>query len=254
MKNFGILLLVLMQPLLSQAAPELKGNPDELSAYLLQDKKTLTITGHGEEKVEADNAVVSLVVKTKANKLHAALEKNRAIRTELKQKLEKAGITAARIQTSKFSSTPSYGWFGDKPTNYDVSNEVKITIGKEEELSLLAEIVDTKEEVYFGNTSIKYSKKSDAKAHALEKSLSDVLAVKAQYEKALGIKLVAIGISEQAVAQDNMSQQRQPSALRKQSVSSNASAPLSYESGQDDSGGFGELVYRAHTTVVYLVK
>lgn len=248
-----LLLFVLFISAGAPQATELKGTPEELGNYLLNDKKLVTITGRAEERVEADNAIVALNVKTKDSKLHVALQKNRAIRAELKKKLEAAGIAPNQIQVAKYSSTPSYGWFGDKPKSYDVNNEVKITISKEDELAVIAEFVDSKDEVYFGNTSIKFTKKKEAKARALEKSLEDVLAKKAQYEKQLGFKLVAVGLSEQTVEENQNLRQRNQQVSKVANYSSSAPAGM-LEMELDEAGGFGELYFRAQTTVTFAAK
>lgn len=256
-------LLLMSLTSLTMALPELKGNPQELQQYLLTGNKTVTLTGQGEEKVEADNGLVALLVKTKDSKLSVALQKNRSVRAELKKKLEAAGIAASQIHTAKYSSTPGYSWFSDKPSSYEIANEVKITINKEEELGAIAELVDSNAEIFFGAITTKYSKTKEAKAKALEKSLADVLEKKAVYEKQFGIKLTVISIQDTSTEINSMQNDlrtRQSYNDAKGKLYSNlsrndASVPAAAV-GLEDRGndGFGEVMYRAQTTVIYAIK
>jgi hypothetical protein len=257
MKNKLLLLCCVIVPCVVHAQPELKGSPDELSQYLLDEKKLVTLVGVGEQRVEADTARVYLLVKTKDGKFHDALEKNKSLRSAIKKKLETAAIGADRIIFSKFSSVPGYGWFGDKPTSYEVSNEINVSISKEDEMLVIAEIIDTMPAVFFGRTEIKHSKKSEAKAAALEKSLQDVSTKKLQYEKSLGIKLFPVRIVEQAVQENQQGLRRTPAKYQTQSnilASGINVAEVNLEQDTDNAGGFGELLYHAQTTIVYTIK
>lgn len=170
---FSITLFCLI-PVIALAAPELSGTPHELSQYLLDQKKIINIHGEAEEKVEADIATVAISVKTKESQLKQALQKNAEIRKNLKEKLLQAGIPSDKIKSSKFSSTPNYGWFKDKPKNYEVSNEVKISITDEAQLQAIAKLVDSQKEIFLGTTEHEDSAKEDNKLKVLESALNDV--------------------------------------------------------------------------------
>lgn len=98
------LLTLLLVPAVLPAAPELKGDPEELTQYLLDEKRVVSITAHGVSKVQADRIIVTLRVKTKESAFVAALKSNRQVRTKLSQQLQQAGITPDRISAAKFSS------------------------------------------------------------------------------------------------------------------------------------------------------
>src|SRR5436190_18889058 len=91
------------------ADPEIKGTPNELTAYLRSIPKTVSVSGESEVRVPAHRAVLTLRVTTENRVLQEALRLNLEIRTKLTDTLKKQGIAAERIQSSKFSSTPKYG-------------------------------------------------------------------------------------------------------------------------------------------------
>ncbi|MDH4275520.1 MAG: SIMPL domain-containing protein, partial [Gammaproteobacteria bacterium] len=235
------------------AAPELKGDPDELARYLVDDKKTVTLYGFGEERIYANHAIVSLVVKTKESKLLQALEQNTAIRNHIRNKLLAKGITADNIQSSRYSSTPVYSSFKDKPTSYEISNEVKITIVKEEEMLAVADIVDNLEQVYFARTEAKDTLKRDSQDKALDKALKNVLAKKRLYEEALGVTLVALKVNDQGVAQDGVNV---AGAGKFSAANDSVSSMTVTDSGKTSNaaGRFGEINYQSNIGVTYLIK
>ena len=156
------------------AAPELKGSPDELSYYLLDQRKIITINGNASELIEADTAIMAITVRTKESKLNDALQQNEKVRQAIKENLQQAGVAADKIKASKFSSSPNYGWFGEKPSSYEISNEVKVTVNSEEQLRAIAKIVDGQKDVLLGGTEFKDSQKEGNEHKVLKKALSAV--------------------------------------------------------------------------------
>lgn len=252
MRTIYPLILLLLAPATAFPEPELKGSPDELQRYLLGERSAIFISGSGEEKVQADTTIVTLAVKTKENKLQAALDKNIRIRKDAGSRMVAGGIPEQQIETAKYSSVPSYGWLGDKPTAYEISNEIKITIDKESQLQLIAGIADSVNEVYFLRTELKQTKKHEGKAKALEKSLHEVNSKKQLYEKSLGMSLLPVRVIEQSV------HEAMPVAFQapRKAVASLSSleAPVGETSVGEASTGFGEITYRAQTQVEFIVN
>ena len=124
-KIISILLTSLFFTSISFAAEK---EPQSLNELLLRYGKIPSISGNGEVKVDANEAEVSLVVKTKKDRFQDALANNKSIREKIREKLISANIPADNIKFSKFSSTPQFSWFSDKPSSYEISNEVKIKI------------------------------------------------------------------------------------------------------------------------------
>lgn len=226
------------------AEPVLKGTPQELQSLLLEQRKLVHISGYGEVKTNADRAIVSLMIKTKDSQLRSALEKNQRIRETIKKKLLATGIADADIQFSRFSNTPNYGFFGDKPSSYDISNEVKITIAHESSLNEIAGIVDSRDEAYFVGSNIEHSLQEQSKQQALTKALQNAMAKKDLYETQLGLKLQAIKVNEHVsgpmpiVTRDKVRKQAYVSSMEV------AEAPQQ----------FGEMVYRASVDVEFVVQ
>ncbi|ALP54376.1 hypothetical protein Tel_15155 [Candidatus Tenderia electrophaga] len=235
-------------PLLANAAPELSGTPHELSQYLLDQKKIIAIEGEAEEKVEADRAVVSIAVRTKENKLQDALQKNEALRHTLRQQLQQAGIDAEAIRASNFSSTPDYGWFGDKPSSYEVSNEVKISIRNEAQLQTIARLVDSHKEIFLGTMTFEDSAAATNTLKVLEKALTMVQDKRALYEGQLGVTLQPIRVSTpQVFARTPQLQRMAPAKPGQEGISNTAdTAPAS--------GDFGGITYGANTLVEFVVQ
>ena len=66
---------------------------------------------------------------------------------DLVERLTGAGIPADKITAERFSSTPRYGFFGNKPSKYKVRNLVKITVTDGKDFQQIGKIVDQFSEV-----------------------------------------------------------------------------------------------------------
>ena len=190
----GLLFLSFTLPVFS--APELKGTPSELKQFLHPADKLITITEQAEKTAYADQAIVSLVVTTEKKALSAAMNENSKLRTAISKRLIDAGIKASDINSSKFSSSPEYGWFGDEPKSHKVINRVAILIRDEAQLNQLANIADDYNEAVLSKSVFKHSKKDEYKQEVKRLALEKVLAQKAFYETTLGLKLVPISVHE----------------------------------------------------------
>lgn len=239
--------LLFCLPLSAWAEPILKGTPNELTAHLLQSHQIISIGGTSEVEASADRAIISLVVKTSESRFRTALEKNRRIRETMQEKLVQKGVAAKDIQFSRFSNTPSYGFFSDKPSSYEVSNEVKITIGKEELLSEIASMVDGQNEVYFVGSSIEHSQEEQSKQEALEKAVQNALQKRDMYQKQLGVKLKAVKVTELHVGPMPVVMPMRREAMDK--VYSSAAV-----STAETQSHFGEIKYQAAVEVEFIVQ
>ena len=251
----NLLILIAMIPAWGYAAPTLNGEPQDLAVYLLEQRKLIVISGSGEETAKADSAVVSLMVKTKESRLHQALDKNRSIRADIRQRLINAGIAEDKIQFSKYSSTPNYGWFGEKPSSYEITNEIKVTLDAEEKLLTLADIVDTVDAVFLVKTELTHSDKKQSEANALASALQHVSDKKQLYEQKLGVSLSPVRIIEQSAGAQTPATVWAPK-LRKSATGSLVSGGLEeteFTPAPAAEGGFGEIIYHAQIQVEYTV-
>ncbi len=248
MKNMiAAFMVVLVTGSIALAEPELKGTPSELTAYLKSLPKSISLTGESKVKVQADKAIVEISIKTENGSLEVCLKSNQSLRSEITKKLNEAGIPTEKIAAEKFSSTPRYSFFGNKPSKYEVRNLVKITVTEEKDFQHIAKIVDQYSEVEYLGLHFEHSKEKELKKQATEQAFDDMMKKKTEYESKLGIILTTRSFSEQLI-----SPQEQPSAyyegytgassLR---VGSMSKAP---QAAMEAASPFGELVFQANVS------
>lgn len=193
-----VLLLACLSPALG-AAPELKGSPSELSSYLLEARKMISINGEGEEKVEADRAVITLTIKNEARSLDNALQENDQIQMQVSQALLAGGIPADRIKAANFTSTPDYGWLKEKPKSYEISRDIRVTIVNAVQMHAIAGVVDNFREVFMGAMNFEDSARQVNELKAMQKALENIQARKALYEKTFSVSLDLVKVMERPV-------------------------------------------------------
>ncbi len=190
--GFSLLLLVFNV----FAQPELKGSPQELQRFLQPKVKTISISESAEEIAFKDEAIISMLVTTEDDKLAVSLSKNAKIRSDISVVLIDNDIPLKNIKSANFSTSPDYGWFGDKPDNYKVTNTVTIRINNEAGLQSVARMVDKYDEVTLLSTVYEHSKKEAYQKKVKEKALKKVLDQKEFYTKNLGIKLEVVSFND----------------------------------------------------------
>lgn len=178
------------------SAPELKGSPQDLKGFLYPNDKIVTISAEAEEKAYSDKAIISLVITTESKLLSEAISDNGSLRAQITTSLVKAGIAQNEIKSSKFSSSPQYGWFGSKPSSFKVVNRMAISITEESQLKEVALVADQSDDVELSDTSFEHTKKDEFLAKVKADALEKVLKQKAFYEKSLGVKLSPVGIRD----------------------------------------------------------
>ena len=114
-----LLSIVIQLTFVSNAfATEIKGTPEELRQFLHPMPAIISLTANVERRVYADQAIVSIIVKTEEKTLSKAMQENTKLRDSLRNNLVTAGVSEKDIQNSKFSSSPQFGWFGDEPKSF----------------------------------------------------------------------------------------------------------------------------------------
>jgi len=126
---------------LLRAEPEVKGTPVELTAYLTGIPRLVSVTGEAEVRIPAKRALLTLTVITEYRSLQEALRANADLRAKVTSHLKQQGIPADRVQSSKFSSTPKFGIFGEKAKSYRVENLMRVSVQDEKELRSAASAV-----------------------------------------------------------------------------------------------------------------
>ncbi len=202
MKQLYLYIVVISLSVAVKAAPELKGHPDELKSFIYPDERTVTISGNAKEKAYSDKAIISLVIVTEKSKLADAIKENSSLRAKVSSTLTSSGLNQDNIKTSKFSTSPQFGWFSDKPKSYEVINRMAISIKNEEALNLIAKISDDNKEISLASTEFEHTLKAIFEEKLKKKALSKVMAQKDFYESTLGLKLKAVSFYDRDVVQD----------------------------------------------------
>ena len=241
MKRLFIILITCMFSGYAWTEPELKGTPSELAGFLNGIPPTIEILGNSTINANADNAIVTLVVKTENEFLSGAIEANQIKREKVEKFLEANSFDPKNITSSKFSSTPEYGFFSEKPNNYKVNNAVLVTINSEKELFHISEAVDKFSDVFFVGTRFEHTEFEKYKSLALRKAIDNALAKRELYEKTLGAKLYVSEITENT---DGSPVQTEFVKPRK---------TLSSYGGLADTS-FGALVYKSSVSIKFKVQ
>ena len=230
--------------------PEIKGTASELAQFINGAVKTASVGGESEIRVAASRAVLTLAVITENKLLQEALRANADVRTKVIAQLKQQGISADRIQSSKFSSTPKFGLFGDKAKSYRVENVMRISIQDEKEFRSAAAIVDAFAEVQYGGVEFEYADKEVIKQKAISQACANAGERKKIYEEQLGLKLSPIRFGEGAVSEvEAKAQQSRESEYGRISSGKWGSS----SSIQETVSSFGEMVFTARVTVEYSV-
>lgn len=253
MRKLTLLTALLALQLTAFAEPEIKGTAAELAQYIGSIPKTVTVTGEAEARVAAHRAVLSLRVITENKSLQEAMRMNLDIRNRLSDILKKQGVSADRIQASKFSSTPKFGIFSEKAKSYRVENVVRVAVQDEREFQSASGVVDMFPEVQYGGVEFEYADREALKQKAIAKACDNASDRAKVYEEKLGLKLSAKRFDEGTVATDNITTGHYGVNM----ANYEASKPLS-SIGQvatdESNSSFGELVYTARVTVEYTAQ
>ena len=243
-------------PAFASASPEVKGNPEELRRFLHPQKRLVSLNAEDEQKVYADIANVSLVVTTEESTMASALERNSKVRQTLIAALLSSGVKRDSINTSKFSTSPQYGWFGKKPTSYKVLNRMAVSITNEAQLHALAKLADSNKEVEFSETEFEYSQEDTLKKTLKARALKKIMEEKSFYEKSLGVSLKPVIFHDANVFQQATAGARaleEVAVMSAQDDYSGVKSKLRGAPSQPRAGSFDEMVFRARLVVEFEV-
>ncbi|MGH1471179.1 MAG: SIMPL domain-containing protein [Cellvibrionaceae bacterium] len=245
---------------LTFSEPELKGSPNELRQFLYPNDKIVTIFSDAEKKAYSDEAIISLVITTENKMLSQSIAENGELRGSIVQTLSSSGIPKDSIKSSKFSTSPQYGWFGKKPDSYKVVNRMSVRINDEKHLKTIAALSDNSKEIELADTEFEHSKKEAFKSDVKKEALDKVMKQKVAYEKTLGVKLTPIGFRDSQV---NPQATRGARVLEEVVVTAQsrvkssrmmASEPMADMASQPSEPSFDEIVYNANITVQFKIE
>lgn len=237
------------------AAPEIKGSPQDLKGFLYPNDKIVTINGEAEETAYSDKAIISLAITTENKLLSEAISKNGLLREKITGSLVTVGISPDAIKSSKFSSSPQYGWFGSKPSSFKVVNRMAISITNESHLKEIAVVADQSEEVELSDTAFEHTKKDEFNEKVKTKALQKILKQKEFYEKSLGVKLIPVGIRDSQIRQRAT---RGAMVLEEMVVSAarsenNSNSSVAKYQGQAQEPSFDEVKYEVNMSVDFKI-
>ena len=196
MQKLTIFMVLTIIASVALARPELKGSPEELRQFLHPTDKVVTLYGHAEAKAYSDKAIISLVITTEDKLLSESIAKNSDLRAAITTQLVDAGIKQENIKSSKFSTSPQYGWFGKQPDSYKVVNRMAVSIVDESQLKKIATIADAKAEVELADITFEHTQKDEYNAKVKAQALAKIMQQKQFYTNSLGVKLTPIGFRD----------------------------------------------------------
>lgn len=208
---------------------ELRGAPADLQKYLQPGRRTVTLSGHAKQTVPSDVGHVSIIVRTQAKELAAAMRANAERRTALAQLLIQQGIPDKAIRAEKFSSSPQFGWFGRTPTSYEVVNRLMVDVTDDAQLIRVSEIAAKSTDTSIGTIAFETTKQAALEETVRHLAFDDAIARKAFYEERLGATLrpVAFAFSDRTARAASPAEALQEVMVTGSRRSDFASAPSS---------------------------
>lgn len=252
MKRLTLLVIILSVAGLAQAETELKGSPEELRQFLHPVEHTVTLTGTHENTAYSDKAILSLVITTEADRLGDSMASNTRLRTTIAQSMIDAGVNPEEINTSKFSSSPQFGWFGTRPKSFEVVNRMSVGITDEAHLQLIARLTDDNEEIIMEGMEFEHTAKEEFQDNVRKAALDKALAQRTVYEQQLGIKLTPINVQENII----MPSRARPYPMEEVAVSAVARqrGTADFASSPPPPQTFDEVSYQTTVYVTFKVE
>ncbi len=252
MKRVTLIIIYLALSGVVCAETELKGSPEELRQFLHPVEHTVTLTGMHEDTAYSDKAIVSLVITTEADRLGDSMAANTALRTNIAQAMVDAGVSQEDINTSKFSSSPQFGWFGSKPKSFEVINRMAVGITDEAHLQLIARLTDDNDEIVMAEMEFEHTSKEAFQDSVRKAALDKALAQRTAYEQQLGIKLTPINVQENVMMPAKPRtylEEMNVSAVRQRSAADSSTLAVA-----PPPQTFDEVVYQATVYVTFKVE
>ena len=174
-------------------ATELTGSPQELQQYLQSKTRAVTIRDVATETAYTDVAKITLIVSTEDKSLAESLAANASTRERVRLQLIDAGIDPDKVNSARYSASQQYGWFGKKPSSFEVVNSLQVEVDSENHFQRVAEIADREDTIRFGGVEFEHSEEQQYKHKVREKAMEKVLADAAYFEAKLGLTLSPVG-------------------------------------------------------------
>lgn len=234
----------------SAAGTEVRGTPEELRDFLRSETRTVALSDTATEVAYTDVAKITLIVSTEGRTLALAMKQNNDLRDSVVQQLTASGISSEDIQSSKYSASPQFGWFGKSPSSFEVVNSLTITVDNDPAFRNVAEISDSNDAIVFGGVEFEHSEKEAYEDRVRDKAVDAVLADRAYFEGKLGLSLQPVSFTFSDV---NAVEFNRFSAIEEVVVTGSRVA-----GAQDKMAArtpsFDEVEYRVSVTVVFEIS
>ena len=261
MKKLLLAVCMCAVPFSAMAEVTLEGDPEDVRALLYSGGNVVRIFGESEKTAYADKAIASLLLTTEEYLLSRAIAANGNLRERVAAVLIASGVAPDAIQSSKFSTSPQYGWLGSKPASYIVVNHMAISLVRERYLREIATVADTHEGVALSDLSFEHTQK-DAFNHQVRiEALNDVMKQKAFYERTLGVTLTPVRIvdGETRLNSTPGAQMRLAASMTEGEVASRAERdgsrmPALRSPNESGSASFNEIHYEAAFSVDFRIE
>jgi uncharacterized protein YggE len=256
--KISFLVLALLVSVQVSGAPELKGSPEELRGFLKDPANNVRISGYADDTAYADIARITLIITTESKMLAEAIKANGTVRAQIMNEFLGAGIGTDKINTSKFSTSPQFGWFGDKPKSYKVVNRMQIEVSDEKHMRAVALAADNNSEIEFSDIEFEYSGDEEMKKSVLAAAVDDLMEQKSYYEGRLGLILKPVKFTAPNVSAEARGRVRasSPASMRLEEIT--VTARKSSTSDDFDEAPmlitFDEMDYDAYVTVTFEVS
>jgi len=250
MIRFCIAIAVLFFSTMSVAAPQLSGNPQELKRYLQSRTDRVTIQKTATETAYTDRAKISLTVTTNHKLLAEAMRLNQSLRTATVREFTAAGIPPDAIHTSRFSTSPRYGWFGKEPNSFKVINTITVTAENAQQFQAVAEVADQHREIRFARTEFEHSRKEEFQKMVRQKAMDRIMEERHFYEQRLGLRLSPVRFQ---VADVMPHSPRFQPPVEEVVVTAHKQGGAN-EQIEQQAAGFDEIEYRASVAVVFHIE
>ncbi|MEM6513178.1 MAG: SIMPL domain-containing protein [Pseudomonadota bacterium] len=248
-KVFSLLLLSAVLLGMPARATELTGTPEALRAFLQSQVRTIVLRDDAEETGTNDIAKITLVIRTKERELSLSLEANNEKRDAVSAELLALGLSADDIQSSKYSASPQFGWFGSKPSSFEVVNTLVASVDNPSLFQRVAAIADSDDAVSFGGVAFEHSEEQAFENKVRDKAVDKVLEQARYFEQKLGLRLKAVSFQYGDVfrVQNDGFAMLDEIVVTRSRLSSSAPAPAVTVPS------FDEVVYRATASVTFEV-
>ena len=257
MKNhlLPLLLSILGHATLLHGEPELKGTPGELSSYLSSVPRTITLHASGEIKVQADKAIVTVIITSEDEKLALTIEKNNHLRDDLTNGLLARGLTREQISTGKFTNTPQQGLFSSRVKSYKIENSVLVIIHDDSQFAAIAAEIDKNDKLSYSTVRFEHSLNDKNRLNALALALANLNDKKNACEKGLQISLKLLSFKEDLLTPAEVLPPMPRYAMKNKNSMSSASSlevePSAVSHAELATMGLGEITYAIHVHADY---